>query len=240
VWLWPLIKGAPFLSLIRTLAFHWRRAWKYLRKHPRRADKIFPARSSKQDEAMAERQLDLFSFFQKQSTCTPRKRQPVAQPAPRQGDRARRAGYTLLSEVPFRDHHRFYDQLVAEMKAHYGISIRKWRKSMSGVAYELHYNNGDVRRMISAPRPRSPVSVCIFMHEVGHHAVGFRKFRPRCLEEYHVWQWAFDQMRKRAIPVDRRVERHYRRSMYHYVRLAKKRGLKALPPVLEQFQTWPA
>ena len=130
---------------------------------------------------------------------------------------------------------RFYDALVAQMKNEYGIAIRKWRRSMSGVAYELHYNNGEIKRMVAAPRPRSPVSACIFLHEVGHHAVGFRKFRPRCLEEYHVWQWAFEQMRRRDIPIDEHVRRHYRRSMQHYVRLAKKRGLKSLPSQLEEF-----
>ncbi len=130
----------------------------------------------------------------------------------------------------------FFDQLVLEMKLTFDISIRKWRRSMSGVAYELHYSNGDVKRLISAPHPRSPVSACIFLHEVGHHAIGFRKFRPRCLEEYHVWQWAFTQMRTRGIPIDARVERHYRRSMHHYVCLAKKRGLRQVPPELLEFQ----
>lgn len=130
----------------------------------------------------------------------------------------------------------FFENLVQEMKAAYGISIRKWRRSMSGVAYELHYSNGDVKRLISSPRPLSPVSACIFLHEVGHHAIGFRKFRPRCLEEYHVWQWAFAQMRSRNIPIDSRVERHYRRSMHHYVCLAKKRGLRQVPPELLEFQ----
>ncbi len=229
--------------LVRLFVFRQYCAWKHLRNRFGLVDKIHPVARSKQDKTMAERQLDLFTFLKDpiKDPISEAKPPRIADPSVRRksADRGKMATYTLLSEVPFREHHRFYDQLVAEMKAHYGISIRKWRSSMSGVAYELHYNNGDVRRMISAPRPRSPVSVCIFMHEVGHHAVGFKKFRPRCLEEYHVWQWAFEQMRKRAIPVDRRVERHYRRSMYHYVRLAKKRGLKVLPPVLEQFQAWP-
>lgn len=214
-------------------------ALKHLREHFKTADKIRAKMTSMRDKAMAERQLDLFSFLKHPNSPVRPVRRPGTSDTGSAADRGKSRTKTLLTEVPFREHHLFYNQLVAEMKAQYGISIRKWRSSMSGVAYELHYNNGDVRRMISAPRPRSPVSACIFMHEVGHHAVGFRKFRPRCLEEYHVWQWAFEQMRKRAIPVDRRVERHYRRSMYHYVRLAKKRGLKVLPPVLEQFQTWP-
>src|SRR5271170_3157943 len=116
---------------------------------------------------------------------------------------------------------RFYDALVLRMKNEFGIAIRKWRRSMNGVAYELHYSNGEVKRMVAAPRPRSPVSACIFLHEVGHHAIGFKKFRPRCLEEYHVWQWAFEQMRNNDVPIDEHVKRHYRRSMQHYVRLAK-------------------
>ena len=145
-----------------------------------------------------------------------------------------------ISRMPTPQRRRFYDAMVEHMKQTHGISIRKWRKRMSGVAYELRYSNGDIKRMISSPRPRSAVSACIFLHEVGHHAIGFRKFRPRCLEEFHVWQWAFRQMRAWGIPVDARVTRHYRRSMYHYVRLAQNRGLKRLPALLEEFRTWPA
>lgn len=226
-------------QLIRLLILQYRFVGKHLRKRLGLTDNAYLAARSRQDKTMPERQLDLFAFLKKSRSKDKRRR--VVQPAAtgKVIHHEKPNVYRSLVDVPFREHHRFYDQLVQDMKSQYGISIRKWRSSMSGVAYELHYNNGDVRRMISAPRPRSPVSACIFMHEVGHHAVGFKKFRPRCLEEYHVWQWAFEQMRKRGIAVDRRVERHYRRSMYHYVRLAKKRGLKVLPPVLEPFQTWP-
>ncbi len=134
---------------------------------------------------------------------------------------------------------QFFSRLVEYEKNRHQISIRKWRTTMSGVAYELHYSNGQVKRLVAAPRPKSPVSCAIFLHEVGHHAIGFRKFRPRCLEEFHVWQWAFAEMRRWKISVDDRVEQHYHRSMYHYVRLAKKRGLKHLPEILREFQRWP-
>lgn len=132
-----------------------------------------------------------------------------------------------------------YGQMVDELKARYKISIRKWRTHMSGVAYELKYPNGDIRRMITSPRPRSPVSASIFLHEVGHHAIGFRRYSPRCLEEYYVWQWAFREMVQRNIPITQPVMRHYKRSMYHYVRLARKRGIREIPPDLQDFSTWP-
>lgn len=134
---------------------------------------------------------------------------------------------------------RYYDAMVEELKARYKIAIRKWRKHMSGVAYELKYRDGTIKRLITAPRPRSSVSASIFLHEVGHHAVGFRRYKPRCLEEYYVWQWAFREMQTRQIPIDLRVLRHYRRSMFHYVCMAKRRGLKELPDELHQFLNWP-
>jgi hypothetical protein len=132
-----------------------------------------------------------------------------------------------------------YGQMVDELKSRYKISIRKWRTHMSGVAYELKYPNGDIKRMITVPHPRSPVSAAIFLHEVGHHAIGFRRYSPRCLEEFYVWQWAFREMTQRNIPITSKVTRHYKRSMYHYVRLAKKRGIKDIPHDLQQFSHWP-
>jgi hypothetical protein len=128
-----------------------------------------------------------------------------------------------------------YAEMVRELKTRYKISIRKWRARMSGVAYELVYSDGRIKRLITAPRPRSPVSAAIFLHEVGHHAVGFKRYNPRCLEEFYVWQWAFREMTARNIPIDPRVLRHYRRSMYHYVRLEKKRNPHGVPHELQTF-----
>src|SRR5579884_1804939 len=127
-----------------------------------------------------------------------------------------------------------YSEMVADLKARYKISIRKWRKHMSGVAYELKYRDGRIKRLITAPRPKSPVSASIFLHEVGHHAVGFHRYPQRCLEEYYVWQWALREMTARNIPVDGAVLRHYRRSMHHYVRMAMGRG-EHVPGELHHF-----
>ncbi len=128
-----------------------------------------------------------------------------------------------------------YRRLIRDSKETYKISVRKWRRHMSGMAYELLYDDGSIKRLISAPRPRSPVSAAIFLHEVGHHAIGFRRYGCRCLEEYYVWQWTFREMTGRRIPITDRVLRHYHRSMHHYVRLARKNGLRELPAQLHAF-----
>ncbi len=132
-----------------------------------------------------------------------------------------------------------YEALVTEMKTSYRIAIRKWRTGMQGAAYELKYRDGRIKRLITAPRPRGPVSAAIFLHEVGHHAVGFRRYSNRVLEEFYVWQWAFREMTSRGISVDPRVLRHYRRSMLYYVRAAKHAGAAALPPEVQAFLEWP-
>lgn len=141
----------------------------------------------------------------------------------------------IVREGPAADE---YAAMVRDLKARYKISIRKWRTHMSGVAYELTYADGRIKRLISAPRPRSPVSAAIFLHEVGHHAIGFRRYSPRCLEEYYVWQWTFREMTARQIPTDDRVLRHYRRSMYHYIKLARKHG-HHVPHELAPLGHWP-
>lgn len=131
--------------------------------------------------------------------------------------------------------HRFYDALIRELNQKYRITVRKWRSQMSGAAYELHYSHGGIKRIILAPKPRGSVSAAIYLHEVGHHAIGFGRYQLRCLEEYYVWQWAFREMRHRAIPVDQRVLRHYKQSMCHYVRLARREGIKDFPALLQPF-----
>ncbi len=107
-----------------------------------------------------------------------------------------------------------YDALVREMKERYRVAVRKWRKGMSGAAYELKYRDGRIKRLITAPRPAGPVSAAIFLHEVGHHAVGFRRYAPRVL-------------------------RHYRRSMFFYVRAAQRAGAVPLPAEVHGFMHWP-
>jgi hypothetical protein len=150
------------------------------------------------------------------------------------GPRARRTDCLTQSRI-----RHGYAAMTHELKARYKISIRKWRRHMSGVAYELVYRDGRIKRLITAPRPRSPVSAAIFLHEVGHHAIGFRRYSPRCLEEFYVWQWALREMASRNIPITPRVLRHYHRSMHHYVRQARKHHPHHIPDHLHPFLNCP-
>lgn len=132
-----------------------------------------------------------------------------------------------------------YRDMEKDLKSRYKIRVRKWNSRMSGAAYELAYPDGRIKRLIAAPRPRGPVSAAIFLHEVGHHAIGFKRYSQRVQEEYYVWQWTFREMAARGIPLDARVQRHYRRSMFHYIQRERARGNHHFPPEFHPFIHWP-
>src|SRR5881394_4590023 len=125
-----------------------------------------------------------------------------------------------------------YADIVRMMKKRHQVRVRKWRRSMSGCAWRVYYHDGRVINWIEAPRPKTPLSLSIFLHEVGHHVVGFDRFKRRCEEEYHVWRWALDEMRRLGIDPGARVLDRFERSMQYAVSKALRRGIKQLPPPL--------
>jgi len=128
-----------------------------------------------------------------------------------------------------------YDALVAHMKEHHRFRVRKWRSSMSGCAWELRYRDGSVVRMIESPYPKGPMSCAVFLHEVGHHAIGLGMHSPRCLEELRAWEWSLATMREFGLNITPAVVRRFERSMRYAVAKAMRRGLKRLPAELQKF-----
>lgn len=128
-----------------------------------------------------------------------------------------------------------YDRVIAEMVVRYGVKVRRWRKSMSGVAYEIEYRDGTRKRLIESPRPRSPLSMAIFLHEIGHHAIGLGKYKPRCLEEYHAWMFSLRAMEENGLEVSDKVRTRVQRSLEYAVSKAARRGIKNLPPELHEY-----
>lgn len=149
----------------------------------------------------------------------PRKGPKVAPAARPRGDRVSRM-------------QQRYDELVAEMKRTHAVRVRKWRQSTSGCAWQVFYRDGSMVRLIESPYPRGPMSCAVFLHEIGHHAIGFGTYQPRCLEEYHAWQWALREMRERGFNVTERVEKRVVESLRYAVAKARRRGLKRVPPEL--------
>ena len=130
---------------------------------------------------------------------------------------------------------RDYSHIVEQMRQRYDLRINRWRTSMSGCAWRVHHADGTTVNYIEAPPPRTPISLAIFLHEVGHHAIGFQTFRRRCEEEYHVWMWAIAQMREQGVEPDVRVMRRFNLSMRYAVDKAVRRGVKRLPEPLIKF-----
>jgi hypothetical protein len=125
--------------------------------------------------------------------------------------------------------------IVHRMKDEHDIRVKKWRRSMSGCAWRVYHHDGRVVNWIEAPVPRTPISLAIFLHEVGHHVIGFERYKKRCEEEYHVWVWALSEMRRLGVQPDEKVNRRFQLSMQYAVGKALRRGLKNLPEPLTQF-----
>jgi len=110
---------------------------------------------------------------------------------------------------------------------------------MSGAAWRVYHDDGRAVNWIDAPIPKTPISLAIFLHEVGHHAIGFERYKRRCEEEYHVWLWALAEMRRHGIEPDARVNRRFELSMRYAVAKAMRRGIKQLPEPLRRFAVRP-
>src|SRR4051812_8675150 len=128
-----------------------------------------------------------------------------------------------------------YSTIVAGMRSRYDVRVRRWRRSMTGCAWRVCYHDGRSINWIEAPRPRTPISLAIFLHEVGHHAIGFDTFRLRCEEELRAWEFALAEMRRAGVEPDAKVKRRVELSMRYAVDKAVRRGLRQLPEALEEF-----
>ena len=138
----------------------------------------------------------------------------------------------VVSPPPRRLTAKQYELMTRWMIKEQSIRVRKWRSSTSGAAWQLIAPNGEVTRMIEAPRPRGPMSAAVFLHEVGHHAIGFDRYKPRCLEEYHAWMYSLQQMARWGIPITEQVQFRVYDCLHYAVDKAKRRGLRMLPPEL--------
>ncbi|GJQ30238.1 MAG: hypothetical protein HBSAPP03_21220 [Phycisphaerae bacterium] len=154
---------------------------------------------------------------------------PAARRAPR------RRPTTTPRHVPGRGVRERYEAVARELLATHGIRVRKWRRSSSGVAVVLTYRDGSVRKYIECPRPRGPMSMAIFLHEVGHHVIGVGTVSPRCLEELRAWQFAIAEMERRGLNITQAVRRRMDRSLRYAVGKAARRGIQSLPPELRAY-----
>jgi hypothetical protein len=129
-----------------------------------------------------------------------------------------------------------YARITSQIKKQYGVRIKRWRKNMTGCAWQVRYRDGRVIRWVEAPVPKSPISLAVFLHEVGHHVIGFESYKRRCEEEFHAWNWAIEQMALLGVAPDERVKRRFELSMCYAVDKAMRRGIKELPAMLLRFR----
>lgn len=138
-----------------------------------------------------------------------------------------------MSEVP--SHDVEVPALLEPLLRCHRVRVRRWRRSMSGVAWNGPGPDGPLTRWIEAPAPRSSLSWAIVLHEVGHHALGIGRFSPRCLEELRAWEWALREMERLEVPINDRVRSRVRDSLHYALDKARRRGLTRVPAELSRF-----
>jgi hypothetical protein len=140
----------------------------------------------------------------------------------------------MKSETPLQRFRRKWHQThlsceeVAELYVPEGYTI-EYRKSLSGV----HIG---ARKLIKAPRPTTPDSLEVFLHECAHahlkHDVG-RK--PRHVEEMEAEQWAHAKMAKHGIAVSPERMAHAKRYVARKIVQAERRGAKIIDARAREF-----
>ena len=133
-----------------------------------------------------------------------------------------------------------YDAMVDEMLEAYDVRVHRWRSSTSGCAWVEPGDDGVETRWIESPEPKSPISAAVFLHEIGHHAIGLGAVRPRCLEEYYAWMWAVERMRDYKLNVTERLQKRIDLALRYAVYKARRRGIKHLPEELAAYDGPPA
>jgi hypothetical protein len=147
-----------------------------------------------------------------------------------------------MKDSPHHDHRPSrasakFERIVQEMRRAYRVRVRRWRTTMTGCAWSVVHEDGKRVNWIEAPYPKTPISLAIFLHEIGHHAIGFERYRKRCEEEYHVWVWALQTMRELGTSPDARVLRRFELSVRYAVEKAARRGMRVFPLPLQPYTT---
>src|SRR6185436_13362953 len=70
-----------------------------------------------------------------------------------------------------------YEPFIRELRRQYDVRIKKWRRSMSGCAWRVYKSDGSTVNWVESPYPKTPISLAIFLHEIGHHAIGFDRYK---------------------------------------------------------------
>jgi hypothetical protein len=125
--------------------------------------------------------------------------------------------------------------IIQQMTRRHRVKVKRWRSNMSGCAWSVRHSDGRRINWIEAPFPKTPISLAVFLHEIGHHAIGFDKYERGCEEEYHVWMWAVATMRKLGIEPDARVLRRVEMSMRYAVEKAARHGMTQFPLALQAY-----
>ena len=122
------------------------------------------------------------------------------------------------------------EEMIGRRAVDLGILSRRQRES---VVQNLLQSRGLANDPQGLRPPSGPVPRAIFLPGTGPIAFGSHRYKVRCVEEYHAWRFALDQMAEHGITVTPRVRARVAESLEYAVAKARRRGLRAVPAEVE-------
>ena len=108
------------------------------------------------------------------------------------------------------------------------IRVRLWRSSLTGCA-------NVAKSEIEVPKPLTRKSLYIFLHEIGHVAIGHLGKKKRHVEEYEAEQFAHERMRELGFAVPRSQTERAKAYVARKIGQAYARGAKRIDPKARRF-----
>lgn len=133
-----------------------------------------------------------------------------------------------------------YQQIFGDLSLEHRIIVC-FECECRGAGYVMGHSRAhahvDERKICLATQPKGYSSFFTALHEMGHIVAKNASYSsgvPRALAEHNATEWAYEELRKRGIPIKRRVKREYDAYISNKIARGVRRGLKVVPPELRR------
>lgn len=137
---------------------------------------------------------------------------------------------------------QLYAAIIAELVSTHNIKVC-YRCGCRGAGYEMGHSRAhahtESRKICLASEPKGYASFFTVLHEIGHivaEKASYSSGVPRALAEHNATEWAYQELRRRGLPIKRKVKAEYSAYITNKIERGLRRGLQVVPKELRKYR----